>query len=44
MIPLFLWILSPYFLWRGPYGEEEIAPGVLFVLASSTGGLEGVLL
>jgi CDP-diacylglycerol--glycerol-3-phosphate 3-phosphatidyltransferase len=43
MIPLFLWILSPHFTWRGPHGEQEIMASVLFVLASITDGLDGYL-
>ena len=43
MIPLFLWILSPYFPWRGANGEQEIAASILFVLASITDGLDGYL-
>ena len=43
MIPLFLWILSPHFLWQGAHGEQEIAASVLFVLASITDGLDGYL-
>jgi CDP-diacylglycerol--glycerol-3-phosphate 3-phosphatidyltransferase len=43
MIPLFLWILSPHFTWRGPHGEQEIFAAVLFVLASITDGLDGYL-
>jgi CDP-diacylglycerol--glycerol-3-phosphate 3-phosphatidyltransferase len=43
MIPLFLWILSPHFTWRGPHGEQEIVASVLFVLASITDGLDGYL-
>ena len=43
MIPLFLWILSPYFPWRGSSGEQEIAASILFVLASITDGLDGYL-
>jgi CDP-diacylglycerol--glycerol-3-phosphate 3-phosphatidyltransferase len=43
MIPLFLWILSPYFPWRGSAGEQEIAASILFVLASITDGLDGYL-
>ncbi len=42
MIPLFLWILSPYFPWRG-HGAQELAAAVLFVLASITDGLDGYL-
>ncbi len=41
MIPLFLWILSPHFLWQG--WEQEILASVLFVLASITDGLDGYL-
>jgi CDP-diacylglycerol---glycerol-3-phosphate 3-phosphatidyltransferase len=43
MIPLFLWILSPYFPWQGTDGTQEIAACVLFVLASMTDGLDGYL-
>lgn len=43
MIPLFLWILSPFFPWRGANGEQEIAASILFVLASITDGLDGYL-
>jgi len=43
MIPLFLWILSPHFLWQGSSGAQEIAASVLFVLASITDGLDGYL-
>ena len=43
MIPLFLWILSPHFPWRGHNGEAEILASVLFVLASITDGLDGYL-
>jgi CDP-diacylglycerol---glycerol-3-phosphate 3-phosphatidyltransferase len=43
MIPLFLWILSPHFPWRQPYGEPEVMAAVLFVLASITDGLDGYL-
>ncbi|MGH9344197.1 MAG: CDP-diacylglycerol--glycerol-3-phosphate 3-phosphatidyltransferase [Terriglobia bacterium] len=42
MIPLFLWILSPHYLWHG-HGEQEIAASILFVLASITDGLDGYL-
>lgn len=43
MIPLFLWILSPFFPWRGSGGEQEIAAAILFILASITDGLDGYL-
>src|ERR1039457_1374879 len=43
MIPLFLWILSPHFPWRGHNGQAEILASVLFVLASITDGLDGYL-
>ncbi len=42
MIPLFLWILSPYFPWQG-HGAQELSASVLFVLASTTDGLDGYL-
>ncbi len=43
MIPLFLWILSPYFPGHGHFGEQEILASALFVLASITDGLDGYL-
>ena len=43
MIPVFLWILSPHYLWQGPHGEQEIAAAVLFILASITDGVDGYL-
>jgi CDP-diacylglycerol---glycerol-3-phosphate 3-phosphatidyltransferase len=43
MIPLFLWMLSPHFPWRGGSGVQEIAASILFVLASITDGLDGYL-
>jgi CDP-diacylglycerol---glycerol-3-phosphate 3-phosphatidyltransferase len=42
MIPLFLWILSPYFPWQG-HGAQELSAAILFVLASITDGLDGYL-
>ncbi len=42
MIPLFLWMLSTHFPWRG-HGEQEILASILFVLASITDGLDGYL-
>jgi len=41
MIPLFLWILSPYFPGHG--AQQEVCASVLFVLASITDGLDGYL-
>ena len=41
MIPLFLWILSPHFVWQG--WQQEILASVLFVLASITDGVDGYL-
>jgi CDP-diacylglycerol--glycerol-3-phosphate 3-phosphatidyltransferase len=43
MIPLFLWMLSPHFLWLGTSGVQEISASILFVLASITDGLDGYL-
>ena len=43
MIPLFLWILSPHYPWRGHSGQQEVAAAILFVLASITDGLDGYL-
>jgi CDP-diacylglycerol---glycerol-3-phosphate 3-phosphatidyltransferase len=42
MIPLFLWILSPYFPWQTG-GVQELSAAILFVLASITDGLDGYL-
>lgn len=42
MIPLFLWILSPYFPWQTG-GVQELTAAILFVLASITDGLDGYL-
>ncbi|HEX8712699.1 MAG TPA: CDP-diacylglycerol--glycerol-3-phosphate 3-phosphatidyltransferase [Terracidiphilus sp.] len=43
MIPLLLWILSPFFPVEGHPALQEICASVLFVLASSTDGLDGYL-
>jgi len=43
MIPVFLWILSAYYPWKGAHGEQEIAAAVLFILASITDGIDGYL-
>jgi CDP-diacylglycerol---glycerol-3-phosphate 3-phosphatidyltransferase len=43
MIPLFLWILSPHFPWRGADGTQEMAASLLFILASITDGVDGYL-
>ncbi|HEV2326446.1 MAG TPA: CDP-diacylglycerol--glycerol-3-phosphate 3-phosphatidyltransferase [Terracidiphilus sp.] len=43
MIPLFLWILSPFFPSQGHPALQELCASVLFVLASSTDGLDGYL-
>ena len=43
MIPLFLWILSPYFSWRGVDGAQEMTASLLFILASITDGVDGYL-
>ena len=43
MIPLFLWILSPFFPAKGHPAAQEISASVLFVLASITDGLDGYL-
>jgi CDP-diacylglycerol---glycerol-3-phosphate 3-phosphatidyltransferase len=42
MIPLFLWILSPYFPWQTG-GVQELSAAILFVLASMTDGVDGYL-
>jgi CDP-diacylglycerol---glycerol-3-phosphate 3-phosphatidyltransferase len=42
MIPVFLWILSPYFPWQTG-GVQELSAAILFVLASITDGLDGYL-
>jgi CDP-diacylglycerol--glycerol-3-phosphate 3-phosphatidyltransferase len=43
MIPLFLWILSSNFPWRGVHGEQELTAAALFILASITDGIDGYL-
>jgi len=43
MIPVFLWILSPSFPYRGVNGQQELLAAGLFVLASLTDGLDGYL-
>ena len=43
MIPLFLWILSPFFPVEGHPALQEICASALFVLAASTDGLDGYL-
>lgn len=43
MIPLFLWILSPYFGWRDVGGAQEMSASLLFILASITDGVDGYL-
>ena len=43
MIPLFLWILSPVFPYRGYGPTQELTAAILFVLASITDGLDGYL-
>ncbi len=42
MIPLLLWILSPWFPWQTG-GTQEITASILFILASMTDGLDGYL-
>jgi CDP-diacylglycerol---glycerol-3-phosphate 3-phosphatidyltransferase len=43
MIPLFLWILSPFFPGQGHPAAQELCASILFVLASATDGLDGYL-
>jgi CDP-diacylglycerol--glycerol-3-phosphate 3-phosphatidyltransferase len=43
MIPLLLWILSPFFPSQGHPAMQELCASILFVLASSTDGLDGYL-
>ncbi len=43
MIPLFLWILSPFFPSQGHPAAQELSASILFVLASVTDGLDGYL-
>lgn len=42
MIPVFLWILSNSFPWKGD-GRQELLASVLFILASITDGVDGYL-
>jgi CDP-diacylglycerol--glycerol-3-phosphate 3-phosphatidyltransferase len=43
MIPLFLWILSPFFPSQGHPALQEICASIVFILASMTDGLDGYL-
>jgi CDP-diacylglycerol---glycerol-3-phosphate 3-phosphatidyltransferase len=43
MIPLFLWILSPFFPAQGHPALQELCASALFILAASTDGLDGYL-
>ncbi|MGB9077941.1 MAG: CDP-diacylglycerol--glycerol-3-phosphate 3-phosphatidyltransferase, partial [Terracidiphilus sp.] len=43
MIPLFLWILSPFFQAQGHPALQESCASILFILAASTDGLDGYL-
>jgi len=43
MIPVFLWILSAGFPYKGTNGQQELLAAGLFVLASLTDGLDGYL-
>ena len=43
MIPLFLWILSPFFPAHGHPALQESCASILFILAASTDGLDGYL-
>jgi CDP-diacylglycerol--glycerol-3-phosphate 3-phosphatidyltransferase len=42
MIPVFLWILSSSFAWKGN-GVQELLAAALFILASITDGVDGYL-
>jgi CDP-diacylglycerol--glycerol-3-phosphate 3-phosphatidyltransferase len=42
MIPIFLWILSSSFPWKGN-GTQELLASILFILASITDGVDGYL-
>ena len=41
-VPVFIWIMSPLFPFRG-HGEQEMAASILFILASITDGVDGYL-
>jgi CDP-diacylglycerol--glycerol-3-phosphate 3-phosphatidyltransferase len=41
-VPVFIWIMSPLFPFRG-HGEQELAASILFILASITDGVDGYL-
>lgn len=41
-VPLLIWLLSPYFPFRGN-GAQEITASVIFILASITDGIDGYL-
>jgi CDP-diacylglycerol---glycerol-3-phosphate 3-phosphatidyltransferase len=41
-VPVFIWMMSPLFPFRG-HGEQEMAASILFILASITDGVDGYL-
>jgi CDP-diacylglycerol---glycerol-3-phosphate 3-phosphatidyltransferase len=41
-VPVFIWIMSPLFPFKG-HGEQEMAASILFILASITDGVDGYL-
>ena len=41
-VPVFIWMMSPLFPFRG-HGEQELAASILFILASITDGVDGYL-
>ncbi|MFZ0661272.1 MAG: CDP-diacylglycerol--glycerol-3-phosphate 3-phosphatidyltransferase [Acidobacteriaceae bacterium] len=42
-VPIFIWMLSPYFPHGGFYGEQEIIAALFFILVSITDGVDGYL-
>jgi CDP-diacylglycerol--glycerol-3-phosphate 3-phosphatidyltransferase len=42
-VPVLIWVLSPKFPFQNLHGEQEIIASVLFILASTTDGLDGYL-
>jgi CDP-diacylglycerol---glycerol-3-phosphate 3-phosphatidyltransferase len=41
-VPVFIWMMSPVFPFRG-HGEQELLASMLFILASITDGVDGYL-
>ena len=42
-VPLLIWMLSPYFVWRATPGAQELSVSIFFILAFVTDGIDGYL-